>query len=123
MTINARIKTIREALGFSQTAFASRLVVSPSAVAKLESGVNNPSEQTIKLICSEFGVSYNWLKNGVEPMMVPREYLDRGKVDDILDGDNEFVKQIFVKLAGMPEEWWAMAEKALREALGMEKDR
>jgi len=123
LTINARIKTVRESLGFSQTAFAAKLSVSPSAVAKLESGGNNPSEQTIKLICREFGVSYDWLKNGVEPMMVPQEYLDRGKVEDILDGDNEFVKQIFVKLAGMPEEWWAMAEKALREALGMEKDR
>lgn len=89
----------------------------------LETGINNPSEQTIKLICREFGVSYDWLKNGVEPMMVPREYADRAKVDDIFDGDNEFVKQVFVQLADMPEEWWAMAEKALRNALGMEKDR
>lgn len=118
-----RIKLVRTSLAMAQEEFGSRIGITRSSVSKLESGENNPSEQTIKLICREFGVSYDWLKNGVEPMMVPREYLDRGKVDDILDGDNEFVKQIFVKLAGMPEEWWAMAEKALREALGMEKDR
>ena len=30
----------------------------------LESGRNAPSEQTIKLICFEFGINENWLRTG-----------------------------------------------------------
>ena len=65
-----RIKAIRNAVGKSQTDFAKELSVSRSAICKMESGENYPSEQTIKLICSEFNVNEEWLLNGTEPMFV-----------------------------------------------------
>ena len=121
--MHERIKSVRDFTGLNQTEFADRISISRSALAKLESGVNNPSEQTIKLICREFGVSYYWLKMGTGPMMIPQDELKKAKVDFILDGNNEFVKQVFYGLADMPEEWWEAAEKMLRQTLGMEKDR
>lgn len=123
MEIKDRIKVVRKTIGITQADFGKQIGITDASVSRLESGENNPSEQTIKLICREFGVSYDWLKNGIEPMMVPKEYLDRAKVENRLEGSNEFVKQIFYGLADMPDEWWEMAERVLRDALEAKKDR
>jgi transcriptional regulator with XRE-family HTH domain len=123
LEIKDRIKVVRKTIGITQADFGKQIGITDASVSRLESGENNPSEQTIKLICREFGVSYDWLKNGIEPMMVPKEYLDRAKVENRLEGSNEFVKQIFYGLADMPDEWWEMAERVLRDALEAKKDR
>jgi transcriptional regulator with XRE-family HTH domain len=123
LDIEERIKFIRTQFAQSQDEFGAKIGLKKSAISRIETGSSNPSEQTIKLICREFGVSYDWLKNGNEPMMVPQEYAQKGKVEALLDGDNEFIKQIFYGLSDMPEEWWDEAEKVLRSALGIKKDR
>ncbi|HNX82749.1 MAG TPA: helix-turn-helix transcriptional regulator [Candidatus Omnitrophota bacterium] len=121
--MKSRIAAIRAYVKMSQEAFGKRIGISGASISKIESGENNPSEQTIKLICREFNVSYAWLKSGEGPMMVPQEYLQKAKVDNIIDGDNEFVKQIFYGLADMPESWWEQAEEMLRNVLNIKKDR
>lgn len=63
-----RIKQIREQANLSQRAFAQRIGISGPSVARLESGENNPGEQTIRAICSEFGIRREWLEFGHEPM-------------------------------------------------------
>lgn len=65
-----RIKQIRELEKLSQRAFAERIGISGPSVARLESGENNPGEQTIRAICSEFGIRREWLELGEEPMKV-----------------------------------------------------
>lgn len=64
---NARIKELRKANGLSQEAFAARIGITKSSVSLIESGKNNPSEQTVLLICERFGVRREWLENGEEP--------------------------------------------------------
>ena len=72
MTINARINRIRDDWGLSQEAFGKRIGVSKNAVYLIEKGVNNPSRQTIDLICREFNVSRDWLENGEgDPYILP----------------------------------------------------
>lgn len=66
--MNSRIKQIREIEKLSQRAFADRIGISGPSVARLESGENNPGEQTIRAICREFGVRREWLELGHEPM-------------------------------------------------------
>lgn len=66
--MNDRIKQIRELNKLSQRAFANRIGISGPSVARLESGENNPGEQTIRAICSEFGIRREWLELGHEPM-------------------------------------------------------
>lgn len=63
-----RIKQVREDKNLSQRAFAQRIGISGPSVARLESGENNPGEQTIRAICSEFGIRREWLEFGHEPM-------------------------------------------------------
>lgn len=66
--MNERIKELRRALKISQEKFGARIKISGASVSKIESGENNPSEQTLSLIVSEFNVSETWLRNGVGDM-------------------------------------------------------
>lgn len=90
-----RIKKIRTDAGLNQTDFAKKLSISRSAVCKIESGENNPSEQTLKLIQADFSVNENWLRTGEgEPYMPPGD--DRaGYISDLLEGkDDEFYDMV-----------------------------
>lgn len=62
--MNERIKLIRKTLGMSQQNFGDRICITKSSVSCLESGKNNPSDQTIKLICQQFNINEDWLRNG-----------------------------------------------------------
>ena len=66
--MNSRIKQVRQSNRLTQDAFAARLGITKSSVSLIESGKNNPSEQTIRAICSEFGIRREWLELGHEPM-------------------------------------------------------
>lgn len=68
--MNERIKQVRQLNHLTQEAFASRLGITKSSVSLIESGKNNPSEQTIRGICSEFNVRREWLLFGEEPMKI-----------------------------------------------------
>lgn len=84
--MNTRIKEIRLAAHLTQEEFANRICITKSSVSLLESGKNNPSDQTIKLICSEFGIRREWLETGAEPMYP--EQVDDGPhalVPDLVD--------------------------------------
>ena len=121
--IGNRIRATRENFSLNQTEFAARIRISRSALAKLEKGINNPSDQTIALICREFNVSYEWLTEGIEPMLVPAESLGMAALERIMSGKNEYVKAIFRELADMPDEWWEQAIAMLKRIEGKEKDR
>ena len=51
--MNERIKELRRTLKISQEKFGNLIRISGASVSKIESGENNPSEQTIFLILSE----------------------------------------------------------------------
>lgn len=62
--MHTRIKEIRSIEKLSMLKFGTRIGISATAVMRLESGQNNPSEQTIRAICSEFNVNRTWLETG-----------------------------------------------------------
>ena len=59
-----RIKELRKALGLTQQEFADRIKVKRNTVATYEMGRSTPSDAAISLICREFNVNENWLRNG-----------------------------------------------------------
>lgn len=78
---------VRKAAGLSMRAFADRIGIKSSSVSLLETGKNNPSERTIRAICSEFHVSRVWLETGIGEMQ------DRpiiGNIDDSMVHRLEF---------------------------------
>ncbi|MCI9227089.1 MAG: helix-turn-helix transcriptional regulator [Dorea sp.] len=62
--MNERIKLIRKEAKLSQEDFGNRLSITKASISRLESGINNPSDQTISLICKEFNVNEDWLRTG-----------------------------------------------------------
>ena len=102
--LNARIKEIREDQGLSQRAFASAIGVSGASIAKIETDVNNPSEQTIRMICSTFKVNRNWLEHGFEPKYKEEALDDWAALTEVLQGASENKKKLMRILADMPDE-------------------
>lgn len=86
-TIGKRIKYIRKDLKhLTLEQFGQRIGITASSCSTIESGKNNPSEQTIRLICSEFGVDEVWLRTGVGKPFAPK-----AREQEL----NEFIKSLF----------------------------
>ena len=68
--MHERIKTIRINAGLTQQQFADRIKVKRNTVATYEMGRSIPSDSAIALICREFGINEEWLRNGIEPIYV-----------------------------------------------------
>lgn len=66
--MNTRLKQIRKALNLTQQEFADRLKIKRNTVATYETGKSNPSDAAVSLICREFNVREEWLRNGTGEM-------------------------------------------------------
>lgn len=70
--MNKRICEVRKSVSMSMRSFGEKIGISGQSVARLESGENNPSEQTIRAICSEFSINRDWLVDGIGEMSVKK---------------------------------------------------
>lgn len=118
--INERIALLRKTLGLSMRGFAESLGITASSVNKLEKGENNPSERTILLLCSEFGVSEEWLRRGDGDMFVTlsRDEEITRYLGDLLkdDGeDKEFQRRFVRTLSKLSESDWQMIQRFAEE--------
>lgn len=114
--MNERIKKVRNSLNISQTDFAQKLSVSRSAICKMESGENYPSEQTIKLICNEFSVNEDWLRTGNGEMFIPKskEQLFAELLGEAVKADeNNFKRRLFLALSKLDDSGWENLEKLI----------
>lgn len=68
--MNNRIRLLRETKKLSRTAFGEKLGVSGDVINNLERGRVDVKEHIIKLICCQFSVNEDWLRNGNEPMFL-----------------------------------------------------
>ncbi|WP_313530720.1 helix-turn-helix domain-containing protein [Anaerotignum sp.] len=64
MTINERIKQLRQELNLSQAKFAKEISISNGYIAGIELGKRNVNDRIVKLICIAFNVREKWLKTG-----------------------------------------------------------
>lgn len=97
--INSRIAEIRKTLGLSMRAFAGKIGISSASINYLEKGINNPSEQTIKLICKEFNVDYFWLIEGKGEMFtaIPETLIDELVDEYKLDKYDKLIIQTYLE--------------------------
>lgn len=114
--MNTRIKAIRNATGCSQSDFAKKISVSRSAICKIESGENDPSEQTIKLICREFNVNEHWLRDGTGEMFIKKSKDEQiaemlGEIQS--EGEDTFKHRLITALANLDESGWGALEKLI----------
>lgn len=123
--MNERMKKIRADARLSMRAFAERIGVTSSSVAKLESGENNPSEQTIRAICQEFNVSRMWLETGEGNPYVPANAKDTlaEEVAELMKGAHPMAQAVMTSLASMPDEWWDAWSAELHKVIDAKKNR
>lgn len=107
--MNERIKMIRESRELNMRDFAKKIGITSSSVSKLESGENKPSERTIMLICDRFKINRDWLVNGIGDMSY-EPTTDDQIVDEVLDGEDEFIKAVIRGIAKTPGGWEKMRE-------------
>lgn len=89
---------------------------------KSNPGNNNPSERTLRLICSVYNVDYRWLKDAVvtDPDSITKEdftltpVTDDDLVERVMFGENEFAKSVMREFAKLGDAQWRMLEKLVR---------
>lgn len=81
--------------------FAKKIGITKSSVSLLESGKNNPSDQTVKLICKEFGINEDWLRNGTEPMKIPPAAKLSTYLGEISVSDDDLIKDLIEVYMGL----------------------
>ena len=100
MTINSRIRQIRNTLNLTQTVFGERIGVSQNHLTGLETGKRNVSERIEKLICSEFNVNETWLRTGEGEMFNDDEksFIQQLSEQYHLDAVGEHMLRVFLSL-------------------------
>jgi transcriptional regulator with XRE-family HTH domain len=64
MTVNKRIRQVRQALNMTQADFSRAIYVSTGYTAGIENEHRVANDRIVHLICLTFGASEQWLKTG-----------------------------------------------------------
>jgi len=64
VSISARLKAVRKALGLSQRAFCKGIYLSQGFYAQIEVGIKKANERIYELISTKYNVNKEWLLTG-----------------------------------------------------------
>lgn len=64
MTINQRVREVRNALSLSQPEFGKAIGLSQSSLTMIETGNRKVTDRTVSSICLVFNISRDWLETG-----------------------------------------------------------
>lgn len=122
--MNTRIQQIRKTAKMTQDEFAEKIGVSKNFVWMIEKGERVPSDRTVKDICREFGVNYEWLTEGTGEMFIQNKRKSEiaDFVGSVLNGEADSFKIRLVEiLANLNESEWETLQK-LANALADKKE-
>ena len=116
-TIGTRIKGIRKGAGLTLEKFGAKIGITAASISTIENGKSNPSVQPVLMICREFNVNEDWLRDGTgEPFMqLSREETIAEYVGMITGGHITDIDESIIKfMAETPVEEWETLARALR---------
>lgn len=122
--MNERIKKIRNTLGLTQQEFADRIKVKRNTVATYEMGRSVPSDSAIALICKEFSVNEEWLRNGTGDMFLTetKDDMISKMLDDVIKADeSDFKRRLISALSKLDDDGWDNLEKLVDYITDSEK--
>lgn len=102
----------------TQQAFGDCLGIKRNTVAQYEIGRNPPTDTVITLICREFDVSEEWLRNGTGPMFV-----EKTRDEELAEffghvlARDDFKQRLLAALSRLDESEWSMLEQVARKLL------
>lgn len=123
-----RIKTLRQALGLTQTEFGEKVGVTRGVIYNLDSGITQLRDPLLSLICSVFNVRREWLETGSGEMFEQPDteapfYNAVGSISN--DDPDSFRKRFVVALAELDDAELDAMERFIRSLLrdtGKKKD-
>lgn len=102
--MNKRLKILRTELDLSQAEFSNKLSIAQSTYAVLESGKTSLRDRHIKLICSTFNVSEEWLREGKGDMFVTNINQQLGvELAKIFNRGDNLTKKLILGLSELDE--------------------
>lgn len=116
-----RIKTVRVSRGMNQADMADLIGVTVASISAYETGIRNPSNTTISVLCDKLGINEDWLRTGSGPMLreTPQTIIDELARRYALSPDAVrilyIIAQAFQRLT--PEQAHEMVEIARRNLL------
>ena len=108
-----RIRQVRKSAGLTQTEFGEKLGLTKSMIAQVETDKAKLSDRSVKDICREFDVNYEWLTTGQgEPYVIRSENQQLLKFfnETIQLEDENVKKKIVSALSQLSEEEWKVIE-------------
>ena len=121
--MNERIKKLRKHLDLTQREFGERIGVKGNTITQYEMGRNEPIDAVISLICREFNVREEWLRNGTGEMFIEldKEDMLMEWAGRVLGSETATFKKNFVKmLMSLSEDEWEWLEGKAKELAGYE---
>ena len=116
--MNNRIKYLRkDLLKLSQKDFAEKLNITENFIWMVEKGSRTPSDRTVSDICREFGVSRNWLEEGIgEPFCpVDRNHQIAAVLSSAISHNDTARDRLIRAFSQLPDDMFEYAEKILEE--------
>lgn len=112
MSINDRVKLLRQALHLTQVEFGSRIAVAQGYLTNIETGKREVTDKIQKIICAEFNVNEQWLRTGEGEMFTQA---NTTIIDELANqyGLDELDKKILSRYLELPEQY----RKVLKEYL------
>ena len=123
--MNERLKKLRKTLDMTQQEFADRIGTKRNTIAKYETDTNVPSAAVISLICKEFNVNEEWLREGKGEMFIKMTRDEEiatfiGKT--LHSEEDSFKKRLISALSALNESGWETLEKLALSLVDKEKE-
>ena len=114
--INERVRYIRESKGLNQTEFGKQIGLSRDAIANIEGDRVGVKDLTISMICREFNVREEWLRDGEgEPFLkMDDEDIIMECVGRIMSEDSTR-RRVIAFLSKLPPDRWEEMERLAHE--------
>lgn len=117
--MNIRIREVRQRNSMSMKAFGDRLGISSAAVSKIETGINTPSEQTIRAICQEFNINRDWLVDGIGDMEASRPFIP--ELMRVLRNHSDLKSTLELLVEDNDPEFWAALNTVAHKLVELKK--
>lgn len=114
-TIGDRVKELRISRDLSQTEFGQKINKKQTTIAGYENNTKTVIERTKKDICRVFNVSYAWLVDGIEPMYSDNDAYLKEKIDIIMEGENEFHKNLVKQTLDLTDDELTLLYKIIKK--------
>ena len=124
MMIGERVKTLRKELGLTLEKFANPIGIHRGSLSAIENDKSGMSDRTLLAICREYGVSEEWLRDGIGEMFVPitqNEKIARFAGELMKDETPEFRRQLVEILADLDDDGWEALACFAEKLAGLKK--